>query len=333
MNKKYSIKDIAQLSGVSVATVSRVINNNGRFSEETRKKVLKIIKNTGYQTNFSAKNLRMNKSFTVGILIPDISNHFFANVVQKIEKILFKRGYSTFICNTARDEKKEIAYLKMLESKGVDGLIIISGANAFDINKINSSQDIPFVCIDRKPKDKNNTIFIGSDHYQGAFEATNSLFESGAKFPIIASHDHYSSSALDRINGFKDALYQHHLKFDPDEDQIILRTDDDTAKIEKLLKNRPQTDGIFAINDTIGINVLSSLLKLGINIPKDIKIIGFDDDPQDIHSYPTLSSVRQNTDKIAQITVESLINLINKTGITGESITVPVTLIQRDSSI
>jgi len=333
MNKKYSIKDIAELSGVSVATVSRVINNNGRFSEETRKKVLKVIKDTGYQTNFSAKNLRMNKSFSVGILIPDISNYFFANVVQKIEKILFKRGYSTIICNTARNEEKEFAYLKMLESKGIDGLIVISGAEAFDINKLNSPQKIPFVCIDRKPKDKYNTVFIGSDHYQGAFDATESLFLAGCKFPIIASHDHYSSSAIDRIHGFKDALAKYGVNYDPLKNQIILRSTDGTTKIDRLLKKYPEIDGVFAINDSIAIEVLSSLLKLGKSVPEDIKLIGFDDDPHDKHSYPTLSSVKQNTDKIAEVTVDNLINLINHTGVTGESITIPVKLIQRDSSL
>lgn len=333
MNKKYSIKDIAELSGVSVATVSRVINDNGRFSEDTRKKVLKVIKQTGYQTNFSAKNLRMNKSFSVGILIPDISNHFFANVVQKIEKILFKRGYSTFICNTARDEDKELAYLKMLESKGVDGLIIISGAKAFDISKMNSSNKIPFVCIDRKPKDRDNTVFIGSDNYQGALDATNSLFDAGCEYPVIASHDHYSSTAVDRINGFKDSLREHDSIFNPVKDQIILSSDDSTNEIDCLLKEHPNIDGFFAINDSIAINVLSSLLRLGKAVPNDIKIIGFDDDPQDIHSYPTLSSVRQNTDKIAQITVDNLLGLIDHTAITGESITIPVKLIQRDSSL
>ncbi|KRN99031.1 LacI family DNA-binding transcriptional regulator [Companilactobacillus kimchiensis] len=333
MDKKYSIKDIAQLSGVSVATVSRVINDNGRFSEETRKKVLKVIKETGYQTNFSAKNLRMNKSFSVGILVPDISNYFFATVVQKIEKILFKCGYSTIICNTARDEDKELAYLKMLESKGIDGLIVISGAKAFDINKVSSSSKIPFICIDRKPKDKKNTIFIASDHYQGALDATDSLFNSGSKHPIIATHKHYSSSGADRLRGFKDSLEKHGLPFDTSRNQITLTTENTTIKMEKVLKSQPEIDGIFAINDTVAIEVLSALLKLGKSVPNDIKLIGFDDEPQDKHTYPTLSSVKQDTDRIAQVAVENLIGLINSTGITSESIIIPVELMPRDSTL
>ncbi|ALB28511.1 LacI family DNA-binding transcriptional regulator [Companilactobacillus heilongjiangensis] len=332
MNKKYSIKDIAKLSGVSVATVSRVINDNGRFSEETRKKVQKVIRDTDYHTNFSAKNLRMNKSFSVGILVPDISNYFFANVVQKIEKILFKQGYSTIICNTARDEKKELAYLKMLESKGIDGLIVISGAKAFDISKLKTPQKIPFVCIDREPKDKQNTVFISSDHYQGAVEATNSLFEAGCKFPIIASHSRTSSSSSYRLRGFKDALAKNNITYNKSKNHIVLDSDNITKKLNQFLELEPQIDGIFAINDSIAINVLSALLKIGKSVPKDIKIIGFDNDPQDIHSYPTLSSIKQDTDKIAQVTVDNLINLINHTGITGESITIPVSLIQRESS-
>lgn len=177
--KKTSIKDIAKLSGVSVATVSRVINNNGRFSEETRKKILDVIEETGYQMNFSAKSLRMNKSFSVGILVPDISNYFFSDVVQKIEEELFELGYSTIICNTGRNIEKETAYLNMLRSKLVDGIIVISGVDEFVFHY----DDIPYICIDREPLKKEKTIVISSNHYQGAFEATESLINNGCKHP------------------------------------------------------------------------------------------------------------------------------------------------------
>ncbi|CRH21139.1 Transcriptional regulator, LacI family (fragment) [Carnobacterium maltaromaticum] len=138
--KNYSIKDIAEIAGVSVATVSRVINDNGRFSEETRKKVLRIIEETGYKMNYSAKNLRMKKSFTIGILVPDISNSFFSEVVQQLEEILFAKGYSTIICNTSRSSEKELAYLRILEGKGIDGLIVISGAEKFEFDSSSSEK-------------------------------------------------------------------------------------------------------------------------------------------------------------------------------------------------
>ncbi|EAE7721117.1 LacI family transcriptional regulator [Listeria monocytogenes] len=310
--KKISIKDIAKLSGVSVATVSRVINDNGRFSEETREKVLAVIKETNYQMNFSAKSLRMNKSFSVGILVPDISNYFFSSVVQQIEAILFDQGYSTIICNTGRNLDKEMAYLNMLESKMVDGLIVISGADEFGFKYTNAENGIPYVCIDRQPKDKKDTIFISSNHYQGAFEATEALIHAGVKSPVIFMHSRQSSSAKERLKGFQDALKKNNIRYDPDVSKftVDLQIHDYQKSIITFVNEVTTMDGIFAINDNIALELLNLLPTIGKKIPNDIKVIGFDDTPQCNYTVPKLSSVKQNIPKIAQITVDNLITII-----------------------
>lgn len=310
--KKTSIKDIAKLSGVSVATVSRVINDNGRFSEETRQKVLAVIKETNYQMNFSAKSLRMNKSFSVGILVPDISNYFFSSVVQQMEAILFEQGYSTIICNTGRNLDKELAYLNMLESKMVDGLIVISGADEFGFNYSNAENGIPYVCIDRQPKDKKDTIFISSNHYQGAFEATEALIHAGAKSPVIFMHSRQSSSAKERLKGFQDALKKNNIQMDPELSifTMDLQKPDYQKNIATFVQKAKKIDGIFAINDHIAIELLNFLPTIGKKIPDDIKLIGFDDIPQCNYTVPKLSSVKQNIPEIAQITVDNLISII-----------------------
>lgn len=333
--KKYSIKDIARLSGVSVATVSRVINDNGRFSEETRKKVLKVIEETGYKMNFSAKTLRMNKSFTIGILVPDISNYFFSDVVQRLEEILFEKGYSTIICNTARNSEKESAYLKILESKGVDGLIVISGVEKFEFDSYDTKKNIPYACIDREPKDKTKTIFISSNHYQGAFEATEHLIDSGCKMPIIALHSRKSSSSIERYNGFKDALKKNSILFSKEKNVFItdIYKETFTDDIQEFLSKNTCVDGIFAINDSIAMELMTSLSKLGKSVPNDLKIIGFDNKPEDIYSSPTLSSVKQDTTKIASVAVENLLKIISSPSETGISILIPVSLVIRESSI
>ncbi|EAD3383162.1 LacI family transcriptional regulator, partial [Listeria monocytogenes] len=288
-----SIKDIAKLSGVSVATVSRVINDNGRFSEETREKVLAVIKETNYQMNFSAKSLRMNKSFSVGILVPDISNYFFSSVVQQIEAILFDQGYSTIICNTGRNLDKEMAYLNMLESKMVDGLIVISGADEFGFKYTNAENGIPYVCIDRQPKDKKDTIFISSNHYQGAFEATEALIHAGVKSPVIFMHSRQSSSAKERLKGFQDALKKNNIRYDPDVSKftVDLQIHDYQKSIITFVNEVTTMDGIFAINDNIALELLNLLPTIGKKIPNDIKVIGFDDTPQCNYTVPKLSSV------------------------------------------
>lgn len=333
--KKVSIKEIARLSGVSVATVSRVINDNGRFSEETRKRVLETIKETGYQMNYSAKSLRMNRSFSVGILVPDISNFFFSDVVQKTEEILFDKGYSTIICNTARNTDKEIAYLQMLESKMVDGLVIISGAEKFDSEKAQLNPSTPYICIDREPVQHSDTVFISSNHYQGAFEATEELFRSGATSPIIVRYARESTSSKERKKGFKDALRKHNIIFNRQKHELVFNKED--TKVTELLKqafsNDPTIDAIFAINDNIALDLLQILPTLNKSIPSEIKIIGFDDTPMASYCYPKLSSVKQNTQKIAEMAVEALLDRIEHPSKAIDSLNlVPVELIIRDST-
>lgn len=332
--KNYSIKDIAEIAGVSVATVSRVINDNGRFSAETRKKVLKVIEDTGYKMNYSAKNLRMNKSFTIGILVPDISNYFFSDVVQQLEEILFAKGYSTIICNTSRSSEKELAYLRILEGKGIDGLIVISGAEEFEFDSSSAEKKIPYICIDREPKKKENTIFISSNHYQGAFESAEELIHEGCLHPIIAMHNQKSTSAKERLKGFKDALKKNSIPFNAK--QHLLSIDIEHSDFEQnlltFLKKNPNVDGIFSINDLIALELMLSLKKNQIDVPKKIKLIGFDDTYAGKYTTPTLSSVRQNTTLIANYAVESLLELISKKGELGRQIVVPVSLILRESS-
>lgn len=333
--KKYSMKDIAELSGVSVATVSRVINNNGRFSENTRKKVTDIIKETGYQPNLNAKSLRMNKSHSVGILVPDITNYFFAKVVQKIEEILFEADYSTIICNTARDNEKENVYLNTLESKGVDGLIVISGAKEFDYTSpINSEKVIPYICIDRAPANEKNTIFISSDHYQGAYLGTLELIESGVLSPIFLKHDRESTSQAERLEGFKVALEENNIKFSEDVHTFScnLNNKNDEKNIINFFISNPQIDGIFAVNDNLAIKIMNILKNIDILIPYDIKIIGFDNIPHCENVSPTLSSIKQDTDKIASAAVNNLLNLIKNPNNTGDTIKIPISLKLREST-
>ena len=121
--KSISIKEIAKMANVSVATVSRVINNNGRFSKETKEKVEALIKEHGYTTNIAAKSLRTSKSKTIGLIVPNIDNAWFSQLALAIEKQFFDNNYSVFICNTSQDEQKEIAYFKSLDAKMVDGII------------------------------------------------------------------------------------------------------------------------------------------------------------------------------------------------------------------
>jgi len=336
---RVSIKKIAELSGVSVATVSRVINNNGRFSEETRKKVMKVVKETGYNPNSVAKSLRMKKSYTIGIVVPDITNYFFSDIVQKIEEQLFSHSYSTIICNTGRNNEKELMYLNMLQSKMIDGLIVISGIEEFDL-KGAITKNIPVVCIDRKPKNPEQTLFISSDHYSGAKEATELLLDKGVKNPVILKHDRQSSSSIERLEAFVDALEERNIPFDESAHVIEVETHGksitktETFKtFNNFFENKKKVDGIFAINDQLALYSIEVLKNHNLNIPKDVKVIGFDNTPLAKHTTPTLSSVKQHTDKLAELTCTNLLNLLDKKQtVSYENLVIPVELVERETT-
>lgn len=334
MNKKISIKKIAELSGVSVATVSRVINNNGRFSEETRKKVLKVIRENNYQTNNVAKSLRMHKSYTVGILVPDITNPFFSNTVQIIEKNLFEKGYSTIICNTARSRDKELEYVKILESKIIDGLIVISGFKTFD--RKNLPDDLPVICIDRSPADS-TIAFVGSDHYEGAVMATEFLLAETENLAIV-KHDEQSSSGSERVRGFEETLFKEKVeKFG----SLIVSNgsqNDQQKQIKKFLQDEmngsKQPLGVFALSDTLAANILLVAHDLSIKVPKQLKIMGFDDSPIASYCSPQLTTIRQNEILLAKEASGKLIKLMNGENLARDEIVkkIPVQLIVRGTT-
>ena len=336
---KVSMNDIARLSGVSSATVSRVINNSGRFSEETRKKVLKVIEETGYEINSVAKSLRMKQTYSIGLIVPDITNQFFAEIVQKIEEIFFQYSYSTIICNSGGNTEKEKLYLKMLESKMVDVLVFISGVQKFDVNKILSS-NLPIIYIDRKPSILKGNVYISSDHYNGAREATNLLLESGAKHPAFLNYSRTSSSVNDRLLGFAEALKESNIIFDKEKNLIEVKSNKKinsnfrvTKALDKYYANNKNVDSIFAANDLLAINAVNYLLSIGKKIPEDIQVIGFDDNPVASQFRPKISTIRQDTDEIAELTSEYLLMLMKeKNKRIQKNIYIPTKIIERETT-
>ena len=269
-NKKISIKQIAQLSGVSVATVSRVINNNGRFSEETRQRVLDTIKKYDYTTNMAAKSLRVSKSKTIGVIVPDINNLFFAELVLEIENFFFDEGYSVFICNTGQNETKEKEYFKSLDSKMVDGIICISSnlVNPADYVKRN----IPIVYLNNT--DMKEYYSVECNHYEGGYLAGKGLIKKNCKRIVLLTNNKTASSVNSKIQGFKDALQKYNIPTYP---ELIFRLDvkegifeDSLHTINKIIEDNISFDGIFATNDLRAHAALVALQNHNIKIPDEV---------------------------------------------------------------
>ena len=331
MAQKVSIKEIAELSGVSVATVSRVLNENGRYSEETRDKVLRIVKELNYKTNMVAKSLRTNKSNCIGIIVPDITNEFFASLVLSIEEYCSPRGYSVFVCNTNEEEDKERKYIDDLESKGIDGLIYISGKTEVPVNLTRNK--IPVVCIDRKPALKDNIIFIESDNYKGGYLATEELIKKGCKNILILRDYRVLSTSQKRYEGYVAALHDYNLKLDGN-NVFNIKVNFNAAYecILKLISRKVEFDGVFACTDWLAMGATVALKEHNISVPDMVKVVGFDDISISKYSYPSITTIHQYKDQMGEVAAKNLLGLINNEKVDIDNVIIPVKLVVRETT-
>ncbi|MGV2939648.1 LacI family DNA-binding transcriptional regulator [Mesobacillus sp. LC4] len=326
--KKLTIKEIAELTGVSTATVSKVLNNTGRYSEETRKKILDVVQEYDYRPNAVAKSLRTRRSKTIGVIVPDITNEFFAQIVLAIEKYCGPKGYSVFICNTDENGEKELQYIKELELKGVDGLIHLIGSDEL----FNVETNLPVVCIDRKPM-AHNAAFITSDNFQGGYLAARELIDKGCKKILLIRDYRVGHPTLERQKGFKSALKEKKIPFDEEEQVLNVEVGIEQGKkaVQELIKNGNfDFDGVFATTDWLAFGAKLALEENGIKIPEEVKIIGFDN--INLAKYSSVSSIHQDKEAMGQKAAENLINRIELNIHTNDVIKLPVTLVSRNST-
>lgn len=325
-----SIKDIAKLTGVSTATVSRVINDNGRFSEETRQKVIEAIHKLGYRSNVVAKSLRTMRTLSIGVIVPDITNEFFSKIVLGIESYCFPNGYSVYICNTSESIEKENKYIADLEAKGVDGLIYLSGRSGDSNHTI--KRRISAVCIDRQPLSSDVPV-IESDNYNGGFIATEELLKYGCK-NIVLLRDHRDLSTMNqRTRGYMVALSKAGIAIDLN---LIfnLSIDFESAKecVEQLIESEARFDGIFATTDLLAVGALSALKRHKIKVPQEVKIVGFDNISITEYANPSITTIDQDKFKMGETAARILLDMINDRSKKFDNVIIPIKLIKRETT-
>lgn len=332
--KQLSMRDISELSGVSIATVSRIINKNGRYSKETEERVNAIIKEYNYVPNMIAKGLRTRNPQSIGIIVPDITNEFFAKIILEIQNALFESAYSTFICNTDEKEDIEKRHLSILKSQSVAGLIYVSGDMG---SKIVPPHDLPTVYIDRKPpfaEKKFNTIVIESDNISGAHMATRELIKKGCRNIAIINARANISTHTARFEGYCKAIEQAGL---PVDERLHLRVDnisfyDAHNSVLELIDSGVEFDGIFCATDWLALGALAALESSSINVPDTVKIVGFDDISISALCKTPITTIHQQVDKIGKIAVEQIMKLINDEKITKKHFVIPVELVSRKTT-
>ena len=330
-DKKLSMVDIARLSGVSIATVSRIINKNGRYSKETEKRVLDVIEKSGYQLNLNAKSLRTNKSQTIGVIVPDITNEFFAKIVRSIEKYIMPKGYTVIVCDSDESETLESAHISTLAAKGVDGIIHISTSSY--VKKIHDMVPIPVVYIDRRPRNAGSLVI--SDNETGGYLATEHLIRKGCRRILMLRDKNPYSTVRHRCLGYVGAHEQYSLEIDK---SLIVEAEVSYAAAKqavlKKLSEDQTIDGIFCNNDNMALGALHAAIESGRKVPDDLKIVGFDDITITQICNPPLTTVRQDTDLFGKKSVEILLKTMkdDNKAIADEVAVIPVSLIERSTT-
>lgn len=322
--KKISIVDVAKQAGVSTATVSRVVNQIGGYSKETEKKVLRTIKECGFRPNVNAVGLRTSRSRSVGVIVPDITNEFFAKIVRSLDNFFVKYNYSVLICDSNEDPELEERHIQGMFDKNVDGFIYVSGMET--ISQLVKKARVPIVFIDRSPK--NVEFVVQSDNYQGGYLAGKELCQKGCSQILLVRDYRMASNIQQRRAGFLDAITECGRHCDEDYELTIL-PDYKLAKekVRDFLKKRGCCfDGIFATNDMIALGAMHAVVESGYSVPGQVKIVGFDNVSLSEFCNPPMTTVTQNTERMGLVAGEALLRLIRKEPIKQKEYVVPVHL-------
>nr|WP_313886426.1 LacI family DNA-binding transcriptional regulator [Bacillus sp. SD088] len=300
-----SIKDVSKHAGVSVATVSRVLNNKGYVSVETRKKVEQAIKTLDYKPNEVARSLFKKQSKAIGLMVPTIMNPFFPELARAVEDVASTLGYNIILCNTDDNQVKEQHYLDVLLQKYVDGIIVSSNnLKAEQIEKLS----IPVVCVDREISKEIPTVIV--DNTKGAQIATQFLLDQSRKRIGHIKGPSHILNATERYKGYLNVIGAA----DWFESSYVVEghynMESAIEGTKRLLHFHPEIDGIFAANDTMAIGAIKAINQLGYHTPRDIAVIGFDGISLGKATIPELTTIAQPIYQLGERAATMLVELI-----------------------
>ncbi|WP_173916999.1 LacI family DNA-binding transcriptional regulator [Halobacillus sp. Marseille-Q1614] len=306
-----TIEDVAKLAGLSRTTVSRVINDQPYVTEEKKEKILDAMNQLGYVPNSSARRLRSQRTETIAVLLPRVTNPFFGRLIESIEEQASDYGYQVIVCQTHDNKKKELDYLNLLKTKQVDGIVLASLANDWkDIEPFLASGPI-VLCNEYLENDHISMIHI--DHRQAAFEATLHLIEQGCRHLAYATGGHHTHITQERKLGFLHALQQHNIEFNPDlEISHTLNVEEGRKAFYYIKEHHPYVDGIFTGSDEVAAGVIYAATQEGWRVPEDLAVVGFDNQMLSLLMVPAITTIQQPVDDMAvkaiQVLVEKLRN-------------------------
>ncbi len=295
MNPPVTMRQIAERAGVSIGTVSHVMNGTATVREKLRERVLEAIRSLGYQPSQLARGLRRNQTSMLVMMIPDVTNPFFPAVVRGVEDVAYKSSLRLVLCNTDNDPRKEISYLNEMRSYRPAGWLIIPSVDS-DIAmhfKSTATKEPPVVCLDRQPRGWRGDVALVANE-QGSYDATRHLLRMGHRQLAVITGPLHLGNAVERLEGFKRALAEAKVPIEPDyiQEARFERNSGYQAAI-RLLRMLPRPTAIFACNDLMALGVFLAARELGLHCPEDISIVGFDNLDFAEFTAPALTTVHQ----------------------------------------
>ncbi|HTI12491.1 MAG TPA: LacI family DNA-binding transcriptional regulator [Puia sp.] len=310
-----TIKDIAKALGLSTSTVSRALRGSYEISAETKKLVIEYAEKLNYRPNPIALSLKEKRSRSIGIVVCEIANNFFSQVINGIESVAYKQGYYVIISQSHESYEREVANTQYLASRSVDGLLVSLSTETTDLTHLKKLHDkgLPIVFFDRITEEM-PTHKVIANNFNGAYQATEHLIQSGFRriaHVTIASH---LSITKERLAGYKAALADHQVPF---EESLVrycnyggLIYSETEQAIDTLLGLKKRPDAIVAASDKLSTGCLTALARRNIKVPEEMGIVGFTNSLMTDIFHPPLSSVRQPAFEMGQVAMEMLIQII-----------------------
>ena len=315
MYKPATIKDIALALHLSSSTVSRGLSDSYGVSEKTKKIITEYAKKVNYQSNPIALGLKKRRSYSIGIVVPELANSFFSQAIAGVESIAYENGYHIIITQTHDSSERELINVNHLAQRSVDGLLISMSSGTSDYSFLKKLHDngLPIVFFDRIINEI-ETFKVTSDNFSGAYNATASLIGSGHKKIALLANAPQLSITNERLSGYKKALANHHISFRPELVKNCYKGGSDYQEVEdavkELLALADKPNAIFISSDRISISCIRALKKIKFD-PQKIMIVGFSNSDIVDLLQPSISYVRQKAFEMGRTAVEMLLKLIN----------------------
>jgi len=331
MSEKYAtIKDIAKMANVSTATVSHVLNNTRYVRPEVRKRVEEALRIKNYVHNNAARALRSNKTNTIGVIIPDVTNLFFAKIVKSLENILNQNGYQLLLCHSGDDYEKELEHIKTLSSARVDGIVMAPASATYDYSALPISKNFPLIFIDRCPN---------MERYSGVFVNSHDIIQYAVEQLILAGHKNIGCmigeikfiTTYNRKKGYIDALEKHGI---PVRNDLILSG---VTKVEagyemmSYLLRATDATAVFIANNKLSLGAMQYLSEMNIDVPGRMAIIGFAAQEWASVTKPKLTTVYEPLSDIGVAAARMILKMVENPDMPEERITIDACITERSS--